>query len=93
MSELWKYIVLSDGNAEYPVIFHKALSHKDVAEAGLVAGISGWSKVMGRCEPVSAGFIAMPVLRVDERSRSESLGVSARPKIDQNLFTPPPKPT
>lgn len=88
MSELWKYIVLSDGNGEYPVIFHKTLSHKDMAEGGLVAGISGWSKVMGRCIPVSAGFIALPELRVDEKSRSESLDVSARPKIDQELFTP-----
>lgn len=91
MSELWKYIVLSDGHNEYPVIFHKSLSHKDMAQGGLSAGVSGLSKVMGQCKPVSGGFIAMPELRVDESSRSESLGVKARPAIDQNLFIPKDK--
>lgn len=86
-NELWKYIVLSDGTKEYPVIFHRSLSHKDMAEGGLAAGLSGWSKVMGRCTPVSAGFIAMPSLRVDERTQSESLGMGPRKDLDQALFT------
>lgn len=87
MSEQWKYIVLSDGAREYPVIFHKSLSHKDMAEGGLVAGISGWSKVMGMCRPVAAGFIYLPELKVDEETKSESLKMSPRKGLDQALFT------
>lgn len=87
MSEQWKYIIFSDGAAEYPVIFHKALSHKDMAEGGLVAGISGWSKVMGQCKPVAAGFVYMPELTVDDWTKSESLKLGPRPQ-DQALLRP-----
>lgn len=89
MGEQWKYIVLSDGAKEYPVLFHKSLSHKDMAEGGLAAGLSGWSKVMGMCRPVSAGFIYLPELRVDETTRSESLNMGPRKGLDQALFKEP----
>jgi len=90
MSEMWKYIIFADKKGkEYPLVFHKALSHKDMAEGGLVAGISGWSKTAGRCTPISAGFIAMPSFQVDERMQSESLGIGPRVGLDQLQFTGP----
>lgn len=84
-----KYIILSDGRHEYPVIFSNLLIHKEVAE-GCRRGCgrrSEWLEVVG------AGFFyLMPDDRatlgcsVEAFGESESLGIKSRPE-DSKLLT------
>lgn len=85
MSEQFKYIILSDGEKEYSVIFDAKLAHVDVAQGIMQeTACSDWSKVTKRLKPVSAGFITMPECKVGTGG-SESLKLKPRPQ-DQALF-------
>lgn len=86
MSDLYKYIILSDGTTEYPIIFHPKLSHVCVSE-GVVGehGYSRWSKILMPLQPVAAGFCSRDGSYVNDRG-SESLQIGPRPQ-DKDILS------
>lgn len=93
VSKQMKYIILSDGTTEYPVIFHEKLAHINVAE-GIIgeSSYSSWSKILGRLSAVSAGFVEMPEIEVNPFSGSESLKLKPRPQDQAVLRNEPVDP-
>lgn len=74
-----KYIVLADEDRkEYPILFPREIGHVDVSNG--IRGetrMSGWSRVKGWLNPVSAGFYDPD--RKTTSGKSESLKIESRP--------------
>ena len=81
-----KYIVISDGKAEYMVVFPHNFAHKYMTEAvkAIKEGLpSQWRRPYIGFETVAAGFITSDGICEGE---SESLGLKSRGAIDTQLF-------
>lgn len=85
---MMKYIVISDGKHEYPIIFPQPLVHKQVAQA-IEDAFYRNEGVGDDLTVISAGFCdGFDNLRCD--SESESLNVKSRGQTDQLLIDNPP---
>lgn len=80
LAEQRKYVILTDGQNEYPIIFDRRLSHVDVAKGVIQqTRVSKWSKILLPLDPISAGFVYFPDMQVGDEG-SESLDLSPRPQ-------------